>query len=185
MVLACGLSLSAQRVTEYFNVGNPISYCATDYWLAWSARPQTFYYVQEYLPQGETLEHYNQLFTVSVLFWDLTPEQAVEAKIAELEQRKASDPVVNYKVAENGDGEYILEFVVSDTNNGEISTVEVDIHYYKQMTLMGRKASVLYFYSCRAYDDDILPFIQSIPERRAEWYNGIIGLNLVPDFKKK
>lgn len=66
--LLCSLGLNAQTVTEYFKVGNSINYCGTDYYLVWSARPQENYYVQEYLPKGESLEHYNQMFTVSVIF---------------------------------------------------------------------------------------------------------------------
>ena len=178
------LSVFAQSATEYFSVGNPINYCGTDYFLAWSSHPQDNYYLQEYLPKGETLEHYNQMFTVSVIFWDRTPLEAVTAIVAELEQRKQTDPVTNYSVAKNGD-EYILEFIVGDSKNDELHTVEVNVHYYKQMTIDGRKASVLGFYSGRAYEDDILPFIKSIPDKRNAWYEGIVKLNLSPKFPKK
>lgn len=123
------------------------------------------------------------MFTVSVIFWDRTPLEAVNAKIAELEQRKKSDPITNYLVAENN-GEYILEFIVSDGDNGNINTVEVDVHYYKQMTINGRNASVLSFYSCRAYGDDIKPFIQSISEKRNAWYEGMSKLKINPEFPK-
>ena len=163
--MLCCLGVSAQTVTEYFDVGNPIKYCGTKYSLVWSARPQENYYVQEYLPKGESLEHYNQMFTVSVIFGDITPLEAVQAKIAELEQRKKTDPVTNYLVAENN-GEYILEFIVGDSSDGKMNIVEVDVHYYKQMTINGRNASVLSFYSGRAYGDDIMQFIQSIPQKR-------------------
>ena len=182
-LLSC-LSLLAQSATEYFNVGNPIKYCGTKYSLVWSAQPQENYFVQEYLPKGETLEHYNQMFTVSVIFWDRTPLEAVQAKVAELEERKKSDPITKYMVAENN-GDYILEFLVSDSSNGKMNTVEVDVHYYKQMTINGRNACVLYFYSSRAYGDDILPFIQSIPEKRNAWYEGMSNLKLNPKFPKK
>ena len=181
-LLSC-LSLSSQSATEYFNVGNPIKYCGTKYSLVWSAQPQENYYVQEYLPKGETLEHYNQMFTVSVIFWDRTPLEAVQAKIAELEERKKSDPITKYMVAENN-GDYILEFLVGDSSNGKMNTVEVDVHYYRQMTINGKKASVLCFYSGRAYGDDILPFIQSIPEKRNAWYEGMSNLKLNPKFPK-
>lgn len=182
--MLCCLGLSAQTVTEYFDAGNPIKYCGTEYSLVWSAHPQENYYIQEYLPKGESLEHYNQMFTVSVIFWDRTPLDAVQAKIAELEQRKNTDPVTNYMVAENN-GEYILEFIVSDSSDGEMNTVEVDVHYYKQMTISGRSASVLSFLSCRAYGDDIMQFIQSIPEKRNTWYEGMTNLKLNPRFPKK
>ena len=182
-LLSC-LSLSAQSAMEYFNVGNPIKYCGTKYSLVWSAQPQENYFVQEYLPKGETLEHYNQMFTVSVIFWDRTPLEAIQAKIAELEERKKSDPITKYMVAENN-GDYILEFLVGDSSNGKMNTIEVDVHYYKQMTINGRNASVLFFYSSRAYGDDILPFIQSIPEKRNAWYEGMSNLKLNPKFPKK
>lgn len=182
-LISC-LGVFAQSATEYFNVGNPIKYCGTKFSLVWSANPQENYFVQEYLPQGETLEHYNQMFTVSVIFWDRTPLEAVQAKVAELEQRKKSDPITNYMVAEN-DGEYILEFIVSDSNNGNMNTVEVNVHHYKQMTINGRNASVLEFYSSRAYGDDIKKFIKSIPDKRNSWYEGMSKLKLNPKFPKK
>ena len=178
------LGLNAQAVTEYFNVGNPIKYCGTDYSLAWSAQPRENYFVQEYLPKGESLEHYKQMFTVSVMFGDITPLEAIQAKIAELEQRKKTDPITNYMVAEKN-GVHILEFIVSDSSNGEMNIVEVDVHYYRQMTINGRNASVLEFYSCRAYGDDIMPFIQSVPEKRNAWYEGMINLKLDPKFPNK
>ena len=182
--MLCCLGVSAQTVTEYFDVGNPIKYCGTKYSLVWSARPQENYYVQEYLPKGESLEHYNQMFTVSVIFGDITPLEAVQAKIAELEQRKKTDPVTNYLVAENN-GEYILEFIVGDSSDGKMNIVEVDVHYYKQMTINGRNASVLSLYSGRAYGDDIMQFIQSIPQKRNAWYEGMSNLKLNPKFPKK
>lgn len=182
--LAVCLSASAQAVTEYFNAGNPIEYCGTKYSLAWSAQQQNIYFIQEYLPEGETFEHYNQMFTVSVIFWNRTPLEAVQAKIAELEQRKKDDPVIHYMVAENN-GDYILEFIVSDSDNGNLSFVEVDVHHYKQMTINGKKASVLSFYSCRAYGDNIEPFMKSIPEKRDAWYEGLSNLKLKPKFSKK
>ena len=182
--MLCCLGVSAQTVTEYFDVGNPIKYCGTKYSLVWSARPQENYYVQEYLPKGESLEHYNQMFTVIVIFGDITALEAVQAKIAELEQRKKTDPVTNYLVAENN-GEYILEFIVGDSSDGKMNIVEVDVHYYKQMTINGRNASVLSFYSGRAYGDDIMQFIQSIPQKRNAWYEGMSNLKLNPKFPKK
>lgn len=181
--LSC-LSLSAQSATEYFNVGNPIKYCGTKYYFAWSAHPQANYYLQEYLPQGESFERYNQMFTVSVIFWDRTPLEAVQAKIAELEQRKQTDPITNYIAAENN-GEYILEFIVSDSNNGKMNTVEVNVHHYKQMTINGKTASVLSFYSSRAYGDDITAFIQSIPDKRNAWYEDMSNLKINPKFPQE
>ncbi|MDE7430685.1 MAG: hypothetical protein K2N34_02020 [Lachnospiraceae bacterium] len=178
------MSLCAQSPIEYFSVGNPIKYCGTEYTLAWSGQQYEKHFLQEYLPKGETLEHYNQMFTVSIIFWDRTPLEAIQAKIAELEQRKKTDPVTNYMVVKR-ENDYILEFIVADSTDSLMNLAEVDVHYYKQMTINGKRASVLSFYSCRAYGDDILPFIQSIPEKRAEWYEGMVNLKIDPKFPNK
>lgn len=186
--LSC-LGLYAQSATEYFSVGDPIKFGDTDFYLAWSAKPKPTYYIQEYLPKGETPEHYTQMLTVSVLFTDLTPEQMAQAKIDELERRKKKDPVTNYMNFKR-DNEQLLEFLVSDLYGKNIKDpkvttgiVEANLHYYRQTTINGKKASVLYFYSCRAYGDDILPFIQSIPDKRGGWYESILKMDAMPVFK--
>lgn len=179
------MSALAQSATEYFNVGNPIKYCGTEFWLTWSTNPQEDYFIQEYLPKGENLDHYNQMFTVSVNFGDITDLDAIQAKVDELEQRKQFDPVTNYTIAKNDDGEYILEFIVSDFSNNEINTVEIDIHHYKQMMINGRNAIVLEFYSGRAYGDEIMQFIESIPGKNISWYDEMFDLKLKPEFPDK
>lgn len=182
MIMALVIPALAEKPQEFFSAGNPIKYCGEKYYLAWSDHPQDIYYCQEYLPKGESLEKYNSMFTVSVIFWDREPLDAIKAKIAELEERKKTDKITNYVLAEN-DGEYMLEFIVSDSSNGKLNCVEVDIHYYRQLTIQGKKASVLCFYSARAYNDDILPFMESIPAHREKWYEAMVKLNITPKFK--
>lgn len=183
-VLGC-LGLSAESPVEYFNVGNPLKYCGTDFYLKWSANPQDGYFVQEYLPKGESLDHFNEMFTVNVVFMNLSPQQAIQAKIHELETRKKTDPVVNYKVSSKDNGEKILEFIVSQGEGGFLNVVEVNVYHYKQISINGHKALVLSFYSGRAYGDDILPYIESIPEKRLPWYEGMDDLKIKPKFPKK
>jgi len=179
---------TGETVTTYFDVGNPIKFGGEDYYLAWSSRPYEFYMLQEYLPMGETFDSYTQMFTVSVMFVGDAPfdsSKAVEFKIAELEEMKKTDPVCNYLVAENN-GEYILDFIVSKSDDdGNLEFVEVDIHYYQDIEVNGIKANYLLFYSCRAYGDDIKPFMASIPGQREKWYKDITELGIRPKFKFK
>lgn len=179
--------LRAETAVQYFDAGNPITYCGEKFYFAWSSRPYDFYILQEYLPAGETLDNYTSMFTVSVIFYGDTPynsDKAIEMKIAELAERKKSDKVCNWLVAEN-DGEKILDFIVSDSKGGKLDCVEADIHYYRDVEIDGRKASVLLFYSRRAYGDDIIPFMESIPSQRERWYNGMTDLRLIPKFRFK
>lgn len=171
----------AEEPVEYFSVGNPVRFDNTDFYLAWSSHPQENYYIQEYLPKGETLEHYNRMYTVSVHFSPLTPLDAVRYKIADLQQRKESDPLTSYSAVEN-DCDYVLEFLVSDSHDGMVHILEKDFHHYQQMTIDGREALVLSFYSARAYDNDVVPFMESVFDKRGDWYRALLGLNIRPRF---
>jgi len=187
LLLAISVSMKSETVTQYFDAGNPVTYCGEKFYFAWSSRPYDFYILQEYLPKGENFETYTQMFTISVIFYGDSPfnsAKAIEMKIDELKERKKTDKVCNWLIAENN-GEYILDFIVSDSNNGEMNCVEADIHYYRDIEIEGRKASVLLFYSRRAYGDDILPFIESIPSMRDKWYEGMTELKLIPKFNFK
>lgn len=179
---------SSETITRYFDVGNPIKFGGDKYYFAWSSRPYDFYMLQEYLPKGQSFEDYTKMFTVSVMFTGdspMTSADAVKYKVAELEEIKKSDPVCNYIVSEN-DGEYIVDFIVSNSNDkGELEFVEVDIHYYRDIVVKGMKATYLLFYSCRAYGDDIMPFLESIPSKREQWYKDITELDILPEFKFK
>ncbi|MBQ3605058.1 MAG: hypothetical protein II990_02255 [Muribaculaceae bacterium] len=171
---------STDSSVKYFDMGKSIKFCDTEYKFAWSTHPYDFYYLQEYLPDGETFDNYTQMFTVGVIFYgdaSYNSEFALQAKIEELEKRKKTDRVCRYIVAENN-GEYILDFIVSDSKNDKLNFVEADIHYYKDVTINGIKANILYFYSRRAYGDDIIPFMKSIPSLRSEWYENITKLPL-------
>lgn len=179
---------SSETITRYFDVGNPIKFGGDKYYFAWSSRPYDFYMLQEYLPKGQSFEDYTKMFTVSVMFTGdspMTSADAMKYKVAELEEIKKSDPVCNYIVSEN-DGEYIVDFIVSNSNDkGELEFVEVDIHYYRDIVVKGMKATYLLFYSCRAYGDDIMPFLESIPSKREQWYKDITELDILPEFKFK
>lgn len=177
------LCMAAETPVEYFTVGDPIKYCGTDYSLVWSSHPREDYYLQEYLPAGESLDHFNNMFSINILFGDITPEEAKKVKILELEKRKKVDPVTNYKTMTK-DGKHILEFLVAQSHDDKLEIAEVNVYYYRQMTLDGKKACVLYFYSSRAYGDDILPFIKAIPDHRVDWYEGMIALKGQPKILK-
>lgn len=174
--------------TRYFDVGNPIKFGGEDYYFAWSSRPYDFYMLQEYLPEGETFENYSQMFTVSVMFVGDAPmkaDKAVEFKIAELEEVKKTDKMCNYLAYENN-GDYLLDFIVSKSDDKrKLEFVEVDIHYYRDIVINGIKAVYLLFYSCRAYGDNIKPFLKSLPDKRDKLYEDITTLSIMPEFKFK
>lgn len=165
IAIFCATVLNGQTVTEYFDAGNPIKIDRTNFYLGWSSNPMSEYYLQEYYPKGEVPEHYNKMFTVSLLEGSQTPAMAAKAKVNELEKRQETDKVCNYQMLDK-DGEYMVDFVVSDMGSGELTTVEWNLHYYKSVKIGDKNYILLTFLSQRAYGDDILPFLKSIPDKR-------------------
>ncbi len=140
--------------------------------------------VVDYLQVGKTLKFQGKKFeTVSLAFTEvLTVRDAVEAKVQELEERKKSDKCCNYLVYER-DGEYVLDFLVSDGADGKLNCVEVDIHHYKPVTVNGKKAVQLNFYSRRAYGDDIIPFLESLKDKKEDWITELTQMKIVCKMK--
>ena len=168
IVLISCLAIFSQETIDYLNVGKTIKFGKQKYSLAWSSHPT----------DGEAFDNYSQMFTVSLHFSEeLTPLIAVQSKAAELDKRGMYDKICNYNIFENGD-EYILDFLVSETEDGLVKIVEHDVHHYNQVTSHGKKALQLTFISERSYGDDIMPFLNSLKDRRENVITDLTQMNI-------
>ena len=183
MILTCVMAFAQEEVVDNLQVGKTLKFQGKKFELKWSQHPIEPYYIQEWLPKGETFDNYEQMLTVSLAFSEaLTVRDAVEAKVQELEERKKSDKCCNYLVSER-DGEYVLDFLVSDGTDGKLDCVEVDIHHYKPVTVNRKKAIQLNFYSRRAYGDDIIPFLESLKDKKEGWITELTQMKIVCKMK--
>ena len=183
LMMTCVMAFSQEEIVDYLHVGKTLKFQGKKFELKWSQHPMEVYYLQEWLPKGETFDNYEQMLSVSLAFSEaLTVQYAVEAKIQELEERKKSDKCCNYLVYEN-DGEYLIDFLVSDGADGKLNCVEVDIHHYKPVTVNGKKAIQLNFYSRRAYGDDIIPFLESLKDKKDDWIKELTQMKIVCKMK--
>ena len=182
MILTCVMAFAQEEVVDYLNVGKTLKFQGKTFELKWCSHPMEAYYIQEYLPDGYTFDDYEQMLTVTLAFSEeLTAQDAVEAKVQELEKRKKSD-CAYYYVYEKG-GEYVIDFLVSDGSDGKLNCIEVDIHHYKPVTVNGKKAVQLNFYTHRAYGDDVQPFIESFEDRIDDWINELTQMKIVCKMK--
>jgi hypothetical protein len=151
-------------------VSGPLKFNKTSYLLAWSDQPTDTYYIQEYLPQGETLEKFNQMMTIHLFNTDLKIKDAVEQKIEELKKRQQTDAVCNYMISENNSSkETIVDFIVSESKDDKLTILEFNIYRYKQIEISKKeKAILVYTYSKRAYGDDITPFFETLGDERTK-----------------
>jgi hypothetical protein len=154
VAFALALPALAQDNEERLGIPGPITFEGQDFELAWTSHPAPAYYKQEYVPAGQVVEAYVEMFMVDVLTEGQDPESAAATMIAGLEERKANgDPVVNYDmIANEATGELILDFLISDTSSGEI-IVEWNAYRYSP-TADGSGGLTLFAISRRAYGEE-------------------------------
>ena len=152
-IVSIGLVGSAVAQEEMLGIPGPITFEGTDFELAWTSHPSPTYYKQEYVPAGEAVESYIQMFMVDVLTDGQTPESAAAAMIAGLDERKANgDPVVNYDMISNEEtGELILDFLLSDTSSGNII---VEWNAYRYSPSADGTGLTLFAISRRGYSEE-------------------------------
>ena len=170
-------AFTGDTVIDYLSVEGPLKFNETDFDLKWSDKPNDNYYIQEYLPKGENLNDFNQMLTIHLFDTDVKLKDAVNQKANELDKRKKTDDVCNYQVTESPDGkEFILDFLLSESKDDEMTIVEFNIYHYRQIELGKKhKAIAVYAYSKRSYGNGITDFFNTLGEDRNSLLNEMIS----------
>ncbi len=179
LLLAVALLLSFTGIespVDRLGVKGPLTFDKTHFKLAWTAKPNEKYYIQEYLPDGETVEAFHQMLTLHLFDTEVPVEDAVKVKVKELTQRKQTDPICNYSITESPDQkEFIVDFLLGASKGDQMTIVEFNIYRYRQIDSgAGRKALLIFAYSNRAYEDEITPFLSALGDRRMKFLNQVI-----------
>ena len=142
--------------------------------LAWTSHPTETFYKQEYLPQGQSLKAYEQMFMVDVLTNGLSVREAAGTMVDGLKERQENDPVVNFALIENETtGEIILDFVLSDDSSG---TVIVEWNAYRYVPLEDGVA--MFGISRRGYDDRASELLRGLKSWRMGTIEALARLEL-------
>lgn len=158
---------------DAIGIAGPISFEDTEFELAWTSNPSATYFKQEYLPAGEKVETYSQMFMVDVLTEGATPQSAVAEMLASLEARKPNDPVVNHAVMANEEtGEIVLDFLMSDSSN----QIVVEWNAYRYVPR--EEGLVLYAISRRGYGDQATGFLRDLGQWRMDTVTELATMEL-------
>lgn len=180
-IVSLAVAVPALAQEEYLGIPGPISFEGTEFELAWTSHPAPTYYKQEYVPAGQVVESYVEMFMVDVVTEGQTPESASATMIAGLEERKTNgDPVVNYDmIANDSTGELILDFLVSDTSTGQI-IVEWNAYRYSP-TADGTGGLTLFAISRRGYGEDgATQLLKTITDWRETSIQELAVMDLLP-----
>lgn len=167
----------SDKVEDRLGVKGPLKFNNVNFNLVWSDKPSEKYYIQEYLPEGEKVESFNQMLTIHLFDTEIKIKDAVQQKIRELTKRKKTDPVCNYVVTESPDGmEFMVDFLLGESKGDEMTIVEFNVYRYKQVDLGANKKGILiYAYSERSYGEAITPFLKTLKDDRTEYLNQMIS----------
>jgi hypothetical protein len=162
------LPAHADDVVDRLSVPGPIAFDGTSCRLAWSSHPSPDYFEQEYLPEGQTVGHYQRMLLLEAIVQGTSIDSAVGAEIATLKKRKGSDPLVNFAIFKNPKtGEVILDFVLGSDQPGSETIVEWNAYRYAALKGKDAKTGVLLFgLSRRAYGDASSDFLRGLKSQR-------------------
>ena len=169
-------SVVHHEVINYYGIPEVISFDKTDFTLSWSSHPNNNYYKQEYLPKGDIADSFHDMLLIDFIITDLSAKDAAGAQIGTINERKKTDAVCNYEVFKSPDGkEYILNFIMSESNGDKLNLVEWSAYHYKPYTdKAGHKGVQLLGISHRAYGDDAIPFLKSLKNYKNEQVNKLV-----------
>lgn len=157
-------SLKAQnKVEEYLGVPGPINLGQKVYHLAWSSHPNDMYFKQEYIEPKENINKYNSMVLIDFVKGDFNLKEVIDHKIAELDEMKKINPIVNYQILEK-DGEYILDFLISENSKDgkEVLIAERNVYRYKLITKGANKGILLFAISQRGYKENMDQFFKNL-----------------------
>ena len=183
-LLACAgtPAQAGDPAVDRLSVPGPITFGSETYRLSWSSHPAPGYFKQEYLPAGQTDDHFRQMVLVEATLPEADVERTVASKVQWLEQRKSTDLVVNYAVLKNPKtGEVILDFVLSSDEPKREYVVEWNAYRYAPLPPKSGKPGVLLFgISRRAYGDDATGFLRALKAARPQDIDALAKYRLPP-----
>ncbi|HEY9001981.1 MAG TPA: hypothetical protein VIM89_11560 [Mucilaginibacter sp.] len=171
-----------QEVRNYYSIPEILTFGNVQYKLMASYHPNDMYYKQEYIPAGESIDHFNRMIFIDIAIVDATPREMLDIKANELQDRKKTDPIVNYEILENKDkAECMLDFILSDGAGNKTTVVERNVYRYKSYSdKSGHRGVLLFSISQRGYDKDIPSFLKNLKTTRVDDLNKVGQYNL-PD----
>lgn len=165
------------EVINYFGTSKEITFSKKTYKLSWSSHPNATYYKQEYIPDGDKADTFNDMILIDFIQRDIPVAEVVKAQVTMLNERKKTDNICNYQLINSANGsEYILDFAMSESSGPTLNIVEWNAYRYKAyIDKQGHKGVLLFGISHRSYGSKASSFLKSLKEYRVEHQKALIS----------
>jgi hypothetical protein len=148
--------------TDRIGLVEPLVFNETVFNLAWTAHPDETYYAQEYLPEGENVETFDQMLAVHVFLRDIKPKEAVFEKAIQISTKLGKNSLVYFSGSAD-EKTYVLDFVVEEKKFGKRVLVEYDLYRYQEIDLGNEKTALMVIMYCkRSYGSDTKRFLKTL-----------------------
>jgi hypothetical protein len=167
-LLACFPYQGNAQVKDYYNIPDTLTFDSIQYKLSASYHPKEIYYKQEYIPDGESADHFNTMVTIDFLITDVPAKNLLVSKVKELIERKKNDPIVQYEMRYNKEkDDFILDFTLSKDIESKAGLVERNVYkYMNYIDSAGHKGVLVFAISQRGYGDNIAAFFGKLKNTR-------------------
>lgn len=165
---------------DYLNVQGPILFNKESFNLTWTSHPSASYYKQEYVTAKEKVETFTKMISVELLISSSTAADLAKAKMNELQQLKATNPIINYDVFQKN-GEILLDFLISENSadGKKVNIIERNVYRYKDFSGKdGQKGVMLFAASERAYGNNVDTFLLKLKQNKSVLLNAVAGFTL-------
>ena len=184
LMLMVQFFMAQKKVEDYLHLGDKYRFDNKDYKLVWSSHLMDNFYKQEYILPNENVEKYTRMIMIDFLEGDLTPKDAINNNVNNLENSKKQNPIINYQMYERED-EYILDFIMSENSQDgkEVLILERNVYRYFRINTPKRKGVLLFGVSDRAYTKKEMDNMFSVlKNKKLDLVNKVIQIE-VPKIK--
>ena len=175
-LLVTSITFAQENSVNYLKTDSIIKFDNNYYNLAWSSHPNDIYYKQKYLTKDENLDRFQTLITIDFIKGNFEIKDLVNKKLKELEELKKNNPIINYKIYENGD-EMILDFLVSQNSQDGKKILIIERNLYRYTVAKDDKDKtngiLLFGVSKRAYGDEIEKFFNELKQNNTDLINQV------------
>lgn len=151
--LSLGLTKAQEEVQDLINIPGPIEFNGTEFYRTWSKQQSKTLTVQQYLPNDEKIEDFNQLLNFSYFNKDIDIELAVRQKVESIQKKAETDKFAKINVSESPDGkEYIVDYTISAEPPTATPYIEYNIYRFKKYDAEP-KPLLIFSFAKRMYGD--------------------------------
>jgi hypothetical protein len=171
-------------LADKLGVPGPLVFGDTNFKLASANKADTLYYIQQYLPAGDSLVDFKQMLHLEFFANDSLLEKMLQQKTQALDKRKKVDRYCNYNVISSpGGDEFLLDFLTSENEPQKV--LQFNIWHYKLIPIEGTgKRIELYGYTKRSYNSEIKSFLKNFRNDRIIMIDKMVAAGM-PVISKK